>query len=83
MKQTNSIIPKTDLDLIQVIETLPDAVMLIDVDFTVRLVNAAFENLLGVRRQAVLGKKENSTGAPTDTSLSGVRKEKNCFFSFL
>jgi PAS domain S-box-containing protein len=57
MKQTNSLVPKTDLDLIQVIETLPDAVMLIDVGFTVRLVNAAFENLLGVKRQAVLGKK--------------------------
>ncbi len=57
MKRTNPSIPDIDLDLMQIIENLPDAVMLIDTDFTVRLVNTAFENLSGVTRQEALGEK--------------------------
>lgn len=44
-------------DVMQVLEAIPDAVIVIDTDFTVRLVNAAFTSLTGVARPQALGKK--------------------------
>lgn len=45
------------LDLMQVLENLPDALMVIDVDFTVLMVNAAFTRLSCVERSNAIGKK--------------------------
>ncbi len=44
-------------DLAQVLEALPDGVMVVGTDFTVRMVNAAFGTLSGVSRAKMLGKK--------------------------
>jgi PAS domain S-box-containing protein len=57
VKQKDLSIQKSEPDLIQVLETIPDAVIVIDTDFTIRLVNAAFTSLTGVSREQALGKK--------------------------
>ncbi|MBW1698596.1 MAG: HD domain-containing protein [Deltaproteobacteria bacterium] len=46
-----------DPDILQVLEAIPDAVVVIDTDFTVRLVNAGFTALTGVPRTQAIGKK--------------------------
>jgi PAS domain S-box-containing protein len=57
VKRKDLSIQKSDLDLIQVLEAFPDAVIVIDTGFTVRLVNAAFTSLTGVPRAQAIGKK--------------------------
>ena len=57
MKKIDFPVQKTDLDLMQVLEALPDAVMVIGIDFTVRLVNAAFKDLSGIECSEAIGKK--------------------------
>jgi PAS domain S-box-containing protein len=45
------------LDALQVLDALPDAVMVIDLDFTVRYVNAAYTVLSGVPRSQAVGSR--------------------------
>ena len=57
MKQMFSSKPIMDLDLAQVLEAIPDAVMVIDTDFTVRFVNSSFTVLTGVPHAQAIGNK--------------------------
>ncbi|MFO7716171.1 HD domain-containing phosphohydrolase [Desulfosarcina sp.] len=57
MKWNDFPVQGADLDLMQVLEALPDAVMVIDTDCTVRLVNGAFTRLSGIERSQAIGKK--------------------------
>ncbi len=57
MKKTDFAVQKFFLDFAQVLESLPDAVMVIGNDFTVRFVNNAITTLSGVSRQEAIGKK--------------------------
>lgn len=48
---------QSDLDLAQVLETIPDAVMVVGTDFNVRWVNAAFSRLTGIPFSQAIGKR--------------------------
>ena len=81
MKKIVSRLQKSDLDLMQVLDTLPDAVMMIEMDFTVRLVNGAFTRLSGVESSRAIGKKCydvfpgdlcRTPGCPMDRICNGV-----------
>lgn len=46
-----------DPDIMQVLDAMPDAVAVIDLDFNVHKVNSAFETLSGVSKAAAMGRK--------------------------
>lgn len=57
MKEKGCSAKADEPDVTQVLEAIPDAVIVIGIDFSVRLVNAAFTTLTGVPRAQALGKK--------------------------
>jgi len=57
MKAKKRVDPKDALDYRQVLEAVPDAVVVIDADFNVLWVNAAFSGLSGIPRSQAIGKK--------------------------
>lgn len=92
MKRTNTSSQAADLDLLQVLEAIPDAVILIDKDFTVRMVNPAFTRLTGLEASQATGKKCydvfpgdlcRTPGCPMDRIRNGVESlryeaDKHC-----
>lgn len=72
-----------DPDLTQVLETLPDAVVIIEPDYSVLLVNAAFTRLSGIEQSQAKGKKCydvfpgelcRTPGCPMNRIKKGVEK---------
>jgi len=57
MDTGNNSVKYGEPDIIQVLDAMPDAVVVIDLDFNVHRVNSAFEALSGVSKAAAMGRK--------------------------